>query len=149
MIYFSDGCTSQYKNCKNFVNLYHHLSDFGIEALWNFFATSHDTNACDGIGGITKRQAASASLQMALQGQILIPLQLFRYCGENISSKEYFFVPSNDLAEMQPLLRKRFQLASTIPGTRDTHCSVPTCLNTLKLYRISSKVNERGSKYSH
>ena len=114
-----------------------------------FFATLHGTNACDGIGGKTEQQAASASLQMPLQDQILTPLQLFRYCGENIASKEYFFVPSNDLTEMQPLLKKRFQLTSTIPGTHDTHCSVPTCLTTLKIYRISSKVNERGSKYSH
>ena len=54
MIYFSDGCAGQYKNYKNFVNLCHHLSDVGIEAFWNFFATSHGKYSCDGIGRITK-----------------------------------------------------------------------------------------------
>ena len=32
MFYFSDGCTGQYKNCKNFMNLCHHSVDFGFEA---------------------------------------------------------------------------------------------------------------------
>ena len=41
IVYFSDGCAAQYKNCKNFVNLCNHESDFGASAEWNFFATSH------------------------------------------------------------------------------------------------------------
>ena len=38
--YFSDGCAAQYKNCKNFVNICHHYSDFGSTCCWSFFATS-------------------------------------------------------------------------------------------------------------
>ena len=30
--YFSDGASSQYKNCKNFLNLCYHEEDFGIKA---------------------------------------------------------------------------------------------------------------------
>ena len=51
----------QYKNCKNFLNLCHHESDFGLDAEWNFFATSHGKGPCDGVGGIVKRLAARAS----------------------------------------------------------------------------------------
>ena len=29
----------QYKNCKNFLNLCWHLVDFGMPAVWHFFAT--------------------------------------------------------------------------------------------------------------
>ena len=37
MIYFSDGASSHYKNCKNFANLCHYESDFnGIKAEWHF-----------------------------------------------------------------------------------------------------------------
>ena len=56
MIYFSDGASSQYKNCKNFANLCHHASDFnGILAEWHFFATSHGKGPCDGVlGGLSK-----------------------------------------------------------------------------------------------
>ena len=49
--YFSDGASSQYKNKYNLLNLSFHLEDFGINAEWHFFATSHGKNACDGIGG--------------------------------------------------------------------------------------------------
>ena len=39
--YYTDGCASQYKNCKNFANLCKHKEDFGVRAEWSFFATSH------------------------------------------------------------------------------------------------------------
>ena len=39
--YFSDGCTEQYKNFKHIMNLCRHEEDFGVPAVWNFFATSH------------------------------------------------------------------------------------------------------------
>ena len=39
--YCSDGVSSQYKNCKGLVNLWHHGLDHGIDAVWNFFAISH------------------------------------------------------------------------------------------------------------
>lgn len=60
--YFSDGASSQYKNFKNFANLVYHHHDFGFEAEWHFFATSHGKNVCDGVGGTIKREAAKASL---------------------------------------------------------------------------------------
>ena len=31
--YFSDGCTAQYKNCKHFVSLCHHLTDFSVDCM--------------------------------------------------------------------------------------------------------------------
>ena len=63
VFYFSDGCAGQYKNCKNFMNLCHHSVDFGFEAEWHFFATSHGKGPCDGVGGLLKRMATKASLQ--------------------------------------------------------------------------------------
>ena len=35
--YFSDGYAGQYKNCKNFLNLYLHDSDFEVKCESNFF----------------------------------------------------------------------------------------------------------------
>ena len=68
--YFSDGCAGQYKNKKNLYNLCQHQSDFGIEAVWNFFATSHGKSPCDGIGGTVKRVTARASLQRTKENHI-------------------------------------------------------------------------------
>ena len=59
---FSDGSAAQYKNRKNFVNLCYHKTDFGCQAEWHFYATSHGKGPCDGIGSTVKRLAAKASL---------------------------------------------------------------------------------------
>ena len=76
VIYFSDGCAAQYKNRKNLFNLCQHKTEFGIEAEWNFFATSHGKSPCDAIGGTVKRVTARASLQRPRGNQILTPLEI-------------------------------------------------------------------------
>ena len=63
LLYYSDGAPSQYKNYKTFSNLCYHLQDYGIQAEWYFFATSHGKSPCDGIGCTVKRLVARASLQ--------------------------------------------------------------------------------------
>ena len=62
IIYVSDGCAGQYKDCYNFKNLCHHNEDFDVEAEWHFFATAHGKSGANGIGGTIKRTAAKASL---------------------------------------------------------------------------------------
>jgi hypothetical protein len=57
----SDGTALQYKNRKNLINIYH-KDNFGMDAEWHFFATSHGNGACDMIGGTIKRLARKASL---------------------------------------------------------------------------------------
>ncbi|GBM37625.1 hypothetical protein AVEN_132076-1 [Araneus ventricosus] len=47
--YFSDGCTGQYRNKYNFMNLCLHEKDFNLKAQWSFFATSNGKTECDGI----------------------------------------------------------------------------------------------------
>ena len=59
IVYFSDRCAAQYKNCTNFVNLGNHESNFGSSAEWNFFATSYGKGPCDGVGGVLYWQASS------------------------------------------------------------------------------------------
>ena len=85
IIYFSDGPSSQYKNCKNFINLCHHKVDFGVDAEWHFFATSHGKGPCDGVGGTIKRLAARASLQRPYHEQIMTPRQLYEFAEWQMS----------------------------------------------------------------
>ena len=61
--HFSDRCAAQCKNRYNFTNLCYHEEDLGLKCEWNFFATSHGKNVCDGIGGTVKLATACASLQ--------------------------------------------------------------------------------------
>ena len=93
--YFSDGCAGQYKNRKHLYNLCQHLNDFGIDAVWNFFATSHGKSPCDGIGGTVKRVTTRASLQRPKEGQILSPIQMFQFCSTttSLSSINFFSFP--------------------------------------------------------
>ena len=48
---------------KNMLNLCRHKDDFGIDATWVLFATSHGKSPCDGIGSTVKRLTARANLQ--------------------------------------------------------------------------------------
>ena len=84
IIYMSDGCAGQYKNCYNFTNLCNHEEDFGVPAEWHFFATSHGKSPADGIARTVKRTAAKASLQRPYKDQILTPTQLYQFVLQHI-----------------------------------------------------------------
>ena len=86
IIYFNDGCAGQYKNREKCYNLCQHKSDFGLNARWVFFATSHGKQPRDGIGGTVKRILSNASLKCVLKDQILSPRDMFQFCKENIQN---------------------------------------------------------------
>lgn len=52
-----------------------------MEAEWNFYATSHVKEACDGLAGSVKRQAYRASLQRDNAKHITNALSLFECIG--------------------------------------------------------------------
>lgn len=141
MIYFSDGASSQYKNKKNFVNTCQHENDFGIIAEWNFFATSHGKNSCDGIGGTTKREVTRASMQRPYNNQILTPQDMFKYCSEKITGIKYIFVPSEEIKQSEAKLTKRFELCLPVMGSRRYHRFVPLSDNQIRCY-ITSRSQE-------
>ena len=111
MIYFSDGCSGQYKNHKNFTNLSHRHCDYALYAEWHFFATCHGKNACDGIGGTIKRMAAYASLQLSVTGQILPPKSLFEFANSEIPGIQSFWVPTTEIIENNIFWRKGLRKA--------------------------------------
>ena len=54
-----------------------HEKDFGMKAEWHFFSTSHVKNLCNGVKGTIKRLTACASIQRAIDNQILNPHTLY------------------------------------------------------------------------
>ena len=88
--YYSDGAWSQYKNYKGLVNLCDHRLDQGVDAAWNFFATSHGKSACDGIGGTVKWLGTNASLMATEINHILMPLDLFDWVSKNTCNIDLF-----------------------------------------------------------
>ena len=109
----------------------HHAEDFHLNAKWNFFATSHGKQPCDGIGGTVKRLAAKASLQRNLENQIVTPEAMFEFCVNNIKGIEFIYISTDELNETRIFLKERLEKASTIPGTLSFHPFYP--LDDLKI----------------
>ena len=53
----------QFKNYKNFASLCNHQKHYGLNAKWNFFATSHGKQPYDGIGRTVKKIVSKVSLK--------------------------------------------------------------------------------------
>lgn len=142
--YFSDGARSQYKNKSNFVNLCHHTADFSIEAEWNFFASYHGKNACDGIGGTVKRLAAQASLRMVYNEQIMTPRQLYEWSKDNIKNIDFIYSTEKEYEQELAFLKTRFEEAITVKGTQQFHNYRPKNKSTVfvKYYSFSQHTKE-------
>jgi hypothetical protein len=119
VVYFSDGCSAQYKNCKNFLNLCLNKKYFDLEAKWCFFATSHRKSPCDGIGGTVKRTVTKASLQRSPVNPIDNAEKLFDFCNRKIENINFILI------KKQTTIRhgKNWRIASLKqrPGTRSFH----------------------------
>lgn len=137
IIYYSDGASSQYKNKKNFANICNHKKDFGLDCEWHFFASSHGKNACDGVGGTTKREATRASLQRASNNQILTPNDLFNFCSQHIQGIIYFYVTNQEVQGHAEELRERFDSCQQVLGTRSYHRFDPLSESKMRCYVTS------------
>ena len=134
--YFSDGCAGQYKNRNNFKNLSLHKQDFGLDAEWVFFTTSHGKSPCDGIGGTVKRATAKTSLQRPIGNQILDTEKMYEFCLSNFENIKFILVTSQLMENTRKELSARFVDLSTIPGTRSFHHFVPVSENQIKYETI-------------
>ena len=106
--YFSDGCAGQYKNYKNFLNLCLHKQDFGLDAVWSFFATSHGKSPCDGIGGAVKRVVVTRSLKRPINDQILSYRKMLELFCNEIKSVTYYGIDMGRMLEVRCYLKPRF-----------------------------------------
>lgn len=142
--YFSDGAASQYKNKSNFLNLCHHSADFSVKAEWNFFASSHGKNACDGVGGSVKRLAAQASLRMVYNDQIMTPRQLYDWAKENIKNIDFIYSTQDEYQHERTLLERRLEEAKTVKGTQQFHNYVPKSETkvVVKTYSLANESKE-------
>ena len=143
--YFTDGCSEQYKNNKNFVNLCEHEADFGLTAEWNFFATSHGKGPCDGIGGTVKRLACSESLRLTNADEHIINIdRMYEFC-KTITNVKFRLIRSAEMEEVRKEQNKRFERGSTVPGTRSFHQFTPVDRNTISYKRISNDIPILGT----
>ena len=124
--YFSDGCSKQYKNKKNFLNITYHKQDFGVPAEWGFSATSHGKGPWDGLAGSVKREAALESLRRPVDNQILTPQEFYKFAKEKFKKVRVEFVSQEFIEDLESeVLVERFKKAKTIPGTLGFHSFSP------------------------
>ena len=135
--YYTDGCASQYKNCKNFANLCKHKEDFGVRAEWSFFATSHGKFACDGIGGTVKRSTALESLRRPPKNQILSLAKMLLHCKKTIPKIYFYEIKQEVLQRTRECLQERFANATTVKGTRSFHNFKPISSSQIETKRIN------------
>ena len=136
--YFTDGCAGQYKNYKNFLNLCLHAEDFGVQAVWNFFATCHGKGPCDGIGGTVKRLVRLESLRRVKGDYITDIDKMFAFCHSTIKNVKFYLLKANEMKARREETNARFGIGSTIPGTQSFHQFIPISKNTVGFKRISS-----------
>lgn len=120
--YFTDGCPGQYKSFKVFSNLMEHQNDFGLDATWHYFATSHGKSACDGIGAVVKFQARRASLQRLSTNHITTARELFDFANTNIQAINVLWYDEDDIKASTGHLEDRYSSAPSVGGSRSHHC---------------------------
>ena len=140
ILYFSDGCSAQYKNFKNFINLCYHHEDFGLRAEWAFFATSHGKSPCDGIGGLVKRTVANRALQRPLN-PILTVKQFIEVCRADLPTISVFEIDESVMNEVRDCMNERWQFGKSVPGTRNSHHFIP-----LTRTRIGHRFTSEGTE---
>ena len=137
--YFSDGCAGQYKSFKSFLNLCYHKTDFGIDAIWSFFATSHGKSPCDGVGGTVKRKMMRASLQRPCNDQILTFEAVKNFCETSIKGITFIAIDKNDMEKVREDLNERYKLGQTVEGTRSLHHFEPESTSVVKAKYLSAE----------
>lgn len=146
IFYFSDGAPQQFKNFKNFINIYYHQLDFNVHAEWNFFATAHGKGPCDGIGGTIKRQATKASLQRSPENPILTPLDLYNWAITSGLSSTVEYWDGQNYEAAKNFLSERFLQAKPVPQTLQAHCVIPANDGCVITKKFSFSLDSRTHK---
>lgn len=141
--YLSDGCAEQYKNKKSFKNLCHHKKDFGIDAEWHFFPTSHGKGPCDGFGGQIKRMAYEATVM----GGTITDAETFFIWAESIKPKlsevwNFIKVTEEECQTTEVELQDRFIDLIPLEGTQHYHSFKPKDENHIYAFEFSGQFQD-------
>lgn len=145
IVFFTDGAPSQYKNKKNFLNLCMFPKDFGLNAEWNFFATSHGKSPCDALGGAFKRNAKLYNMRDP-KDEINTAKKLFDWSQSIPNSKIHFiYCSASEYTEIENKLDKRFdQKIKRIIGTQSYHMFKPIDGNNIMASTLSNSIESKS-----
>lgn len=90
------------------------MEDFGIQAEWHFFATSHGKTASDGAAGTLKRLTTKGDLHRPFENHILSPKYLYEFAIQEIKSMHFCYATNTEHEEEARLLQARYEASKTI-----------------------------------
>eukprot|EP00731_Ephydatia_muelleri_P027627 Em0019g500a len=118
--------------------------NFGVEAEWHFFATSHGKSAGDGAGGTLKRTATKASLQRPYEGQILTARQLYDFAVAHIKGIQFGYATLEEHVQEAELLKERLKMSKTVPAVEAINGYVTVAYDGSCWLGCVLKVDEEG-----
>lgn len=119
VIFFSDGCSSQFKNRFNFLNLLHSEEDHGVTTEWHFFGTGHGKSACDGLGGNFKRMVYRRVIANDL---IVDNAEKFIETAKLFATKTTLLeMKASEINKISKVVKKRWGKVTGIEGTQSYH----------------------------
>jgi hypothetical protein len=138
--FFTDGCSSQFKNKYILISLLYTVEDLGLTAKWHFFTTSHGKGAVDGLGAVVKRTVANKVLA---EGATVYSANDFFTCVNFFKKKIRTFLADQRQVDamFQPELKMRWEKIKkiTLTGSRDLHYFEPNYEKKEIIGAVSSK----------
>ena len=126
LVQFTDGCASQYKGKKSFVDASLSVQDNGVPMEKHFYGSRHGKAPCDAEIGTLKRQARDAVTSR--QAIINTPDEFFAFCQDKLTrldscgfhnTRQFVFIDKNDVDHERT---ERFSEIKPLEGTHQLHC---------------------------
>lgn len=149
IIFFTDGAPSHYKNKKSFLYLSLFKTDFGIDAVWHFFATSHGKSPCDALGGAFKRNSKMHNMRNP-SNPITSSKALFE-CSQTLSNSKTHFIHCTKAEQdaIERRLNTRFnRKIKTVEGTQSFHSFTPTDKYIIEARTLSTSIEKKNIQIS-
>ncbi|CAG7726306.1 unnamed protein product [Allacma fusca] len=132
--YVSDGSGAKYKNYKLLANLVHHDTEFGVQAVWVYTATSHGKSVCDGISAVVKRVLRSNSLKPNMHIRNVDDIIEFgRSYWKDTTTLELFLIRSQQFEAVRTEADRRYLRANKLSGIQPIHSVIPLNENELEV----------------
>lgn len=120
--FWTDSPTSQYRNKYIFNLICQFQERFNMKASWQYFESGHGKSACDGIGGITKRNADNE----VKRGKSIIQdaNDFFAWAVQSDSEISYEFITEENFKSSKEDIDRVSENLKPVKGTMDIHAVV-------------------------
>lgn len=120
------------------MRLAHHKTDFGLDAEWHCYASSHGKCICDGLGASLKSEATRFSLQANPKDAILNSTDLFNWAKKKFKNIQFLYYTKEEHKKLLKTLNKKYTNPPAVTKIQSSHAFIPIAGNKLKVKRYST-----------